>query len=848
MKIPLSWLNEYVEVKDLAIGTLRERLDLAGLEIEGVEAIGYPEAELPWDPDKVITGEVVAVYPHPNADRLVLAEVNYGGTQTEVVVTGAPSLYALKGEQGLSLKVAFAWHGAVLYDGHREGWIKARLKQTKIRGEPSRAMVCSEKELGLSEEAEDILYLPDDTPVGVPLVDVLGDYVLNFDIKGPFGHLQSVFGIAREVAALFNRPLRRTPMEAVDRLGLKPVPRADFIDVEIADPDLCSRYTATLIRQVEVGPSPLWMQMRLRRAGMRPINNIVDITNYVMLELGQPLHAFDYAVLRPREGEAIPAIIVRRAKPGEQMTTLDGELRTFDSEMLLITDGRGPIGIAGVMGGQESEVVDATQDVLLEAANFDFLNIRRTSQRLRLHTEASARFGKRVDPEIALIAAARAAELMVTLAGGTVEPAVADIYPGRPERSVLSYRPSEATRLLGVEIPPEEQKRIFEALEFEVESEQIPWSVTAPTYRQDVRREADLVEEVARIWGYDRFPVTLIDEPLPPLRRNRPLEWEERLRDILVGLGLDEVITYSLIDPQDEERLHPKAGEALTLPGEPVRLQNYLSPERSQMRRTLLPGALRTAWSNLRYLDRIAIFEIGRIYFKSGAPDAQTGETGVAEPRHLSVLLTGVRRPRWWQEEPQATGPMDYFDLKGIVDALLTRLDLAERVDWARGSHPSFHPGRCAQVALDGQVLGVVGELHPLVCEAFDLPANPVLALEWDLEVLRPAAERAAAEKTVGRLSPYAPVREDLALVVDETTPALAVQRAILEGGRPLVTQAVLFDVYRGEQVGEGKKSLAFALTYQAPNRSLSERDVSKLRKRILKYVERQVGARLRGA
>ncbi len=857
MKIPLSWLNDYVNIQDIPIADLRARLDLAGLEVEAIEAIGYPEAELPWDPQKIVTAEVLAVRPHPDADRLVLAEVNYGGAETEIVVTGAPSLYERKGESGLHLKVAFAWEGATLYDGHKEGWVQAKLKPTKIRGVPSRAMVCSEKELGLAEEQTDIIYLPEDTPVGVPLVEVLGDYILDFEIKGPFGHLQSVYGIAREVAAIFRRPLKRTPIEAVQRLGLSVVAQPDFAALEIADPDLCPRYTATMIRDVHIGPSPLWMQLRLKRAGMRPINNVVDITNYVMLELGQPLHAFDYARIRPRPGTDKPTIIVRRAAAGEQMTTLDGERRTFDGEMLLITDGGGPVGIAGVMGGLDSEVKEDTRDILLEAASFNFINIRRTCQMLKLATEAGSRFGKRVDSELALVAAARAAELMAQLAGARVDTVAGDLYPGKPTPRVIHYSPALADRILGLNISPEEQLRILTALEFHVETtENLPkpgqrehedvWRVTVPAYRLDVSLPVDLVEDIGRVWGYDRFPVTLIEEELPPLRRNIALEEEERLRDILTRLGLDEVITYSLIDPEDEARLHPDPQMTPELPGERVPLQNYLAPERSQMRRTLLPGALRTAWSNLRFLERIAIFEIGRIYYAMREPNTETADTGVDEPRRLCILLTGPRQERWFA--PTDREMMDYFDLKGIADALLSALALDDKAQWVKGQHPTFHPGRCAAVTVAERALGFVGEVHPLVREAFDLPEQPVALLEWDVDALLAAARQADAEKKIGAISNYPPVYEDLALIVDENLPAATVQRAILEAGRPLVTQALLFDVYRGEQIGAGRKSLAFALTYQSPGKPLDEHDVAKLRERIIKLVQKQLNATVRGA
>lgn len=834
MKIPLSWLKDYVDLADIPVSNLAERLTLAGMEVESIAYIGYPGAELPWDPDKVITAEVLAVRPHPDADRLVLAEVDYGGPAHEIVVTGAPSLYEHKGQTGLHLKVAFAWEGATLYDGHAEGMTKKKLKGSKIRGIPSRAMVCSEKELGLSEEQVDIIYLPAETPVGRPLVEVLGDAILEFDIKGPFGHLQCVYGIAREVAALFQRPLKREPLAAAARLGLTPAAQVDFVELEIPAPDLCPRYTATLIRGVTIGPSPLWMQLRLRHAGMRPINNVVDITNYVMLELGQPLHAFDYRVLRPRPGETTPAIIVRRAMPGEQMATLDGELRTFDGEMLLITDGGGPVGIAGVMGGLDSEVKPTTETILLEAASFYFLSERRTSQLLKLATESAARFGKRVDSELPAVAAARAAELMAQLAGGTVDPAMGDLYPGRPAPTVIEYDPALADRLLGISIPLDEQRRILAALEFSVTPD---WHVTVPVHRQDVRRPVDLVEEVARVYGYDRFPLTLIDEALPPLRRNASLEAEERVRDVWVGLGLDEVITYSLIDP----RVELKLGQ--TYPGAPVTLRNPLAPERSLLRRTLLPGLLRTAWENLRFVERLALFEVGRIHYWVGTPDPAAGQTGVAEPRRLGVLLTGPRAGRHWQ--PTEREPLDYFDLKGLAEVFLRAWGLEAAARWERATDPAFHPGRCARVTVGERVLGLVGELHPRVRAAFDLPEQPIVLLEWDLEAFLAAA--GAAVHKADFVSTYAPVYEDLAMVVDEATPAADVRRTVLQAGLPLVRDALLFDIYRGPQVGEGKKSLAFALTYQAPDKPLSEGDVEKVRQRIIKRLK-EVGGALRGA
>ncbi len=846
MKVPLSWLEDYVDIP-IPTTELAERLTLAGLEVETIEYTGLPGAELEWDPGKIVVGEIRAVHPHPNADRLVLAEVEYGGTEPEAVVSGPPSLLPLRGRSDLHLKVAFAMEGAALWDPYAEVHRVKKLKRSRIRGVLSRAMVCSEKELGLSDEHEDIIYLPDDAPVGLPLVEYLGDAVLELDIKGPFGHLQSVFGIAREVSALLKAPLRRDVLEVLKHhpAGLAPTP--DFIVLEIPDPDLCPRYSAAFIQGVRVGTSPFWMQMRLRRAGMRPINNIVDITNYVMLELGQPLHAFDYHILRSKPGEDRPAIIVRRARAGEQMATLDGVMRTFDNEMLLITNGQGPVAVAGVMGGLESEVTEATTDVLLESANFYFLNVRRTSRLLGLTSDASQRFGRRVDPELTVKAAARAAHLMAELAGGTVVPVIGDLYPGRQPQRVIEFDPAYAARILGVEVPTDEMVRILTSLEFQVSRSHVAGSqtealrpatpatlnVTVPSHRLDVTRPVDLVEEVGRVWGYDRFPVTLMRDELPPQRANPRLEGAERVRDLLIGCGLDEVITYSLINIEDEGKLRPEGP-----PPDPagyLHVRNPLSSERATLRQTPLPGLLHTARKNLRFLDRIAIFEISAVYLPV------EGQTLPDEPLRLGMVKTGPREDRSWLAG-QDRELLGFYDLKGIVETLLSGLGLEGTFEPTQ--HPSFHPGRCAQVSIGDNVLGVMGELHPLVREAFGLPAQPVCALEFDLDKLLVGW---GAARTMEPISVHPPVYEDIALVVDETVTAEQMERAIRSAGGRLLREVRLFDVYRGAPVAAGKKSMAYALTFQSDTKTLKDTEVAKQRQRIVRRLERELGAVLRG-
>jgi len=841
MKVPLSWLTDYVDIT-VPLADLAERLTLAGAEVETIEHVGLPGAELPWDPERIVVGELRAVHPHPDADRLVLVEVEYGGPQPELMVTGAPSLLEREGQSDLRLKVAFAMEGARLWDPYADEPRIRKLKKVEIRGVPSRAMVCSEKELGLSDEHEDIIYLPDDAPMGAPLAEYMGDSVLEFDIKGPFGHLQSVFGIAREAAALLDAPLKREVMQVLEQNPTELSPRPDYLTLEIADPDLCPRYSAAFIQDVKIKPSPFWMQMRLRRAGVRPINNIVDVTNYVMLELGQPLHAFDYHMLRSRPGEERPTIVVRRAEDGEQMKTLDGELRTFDDEMLLITDGGGPVAVAGVMGGLESEVSETTTDILLEAANFNFLNVRRTSRLLALASESSQRFGRRVDPELTVKAAARAAHLMAELGGGSVAPTIGDLYPGEKPQPVIEFDPAHAERILGIEIPTDEIARILTALEFQVSastaSEELETqeaetlNVVVPSHRLDVTRPVDLVEEVGRIWGYDRFPTTLMRDELPPQRANLHLEGAERVRDLLVGCGLDEVITYSLVDIEDEGRLHSDG-----TPPDPdayLRLRNPLSTERAYLRQTLLPSLLRTAHENLRFLDRVAIFEIGAAYLPV------EGQKLPNEIRKLGIVMTGPREAESWLEGQDRT-PVDFYDLKGVVEALLTGLGLDGAFE--HEEHPSFHPGRCAQVSVGDERVGLLGELHPLVRESFELPEQPMCALEFDLDELLAAW---GAPRAMRPISIHPPVYEDIAVVVDESVPAARVRDLVAQTGAPLLRSVALFDLYRGKQVGAGKKSLAYRLTYQADDRTLTDEEVARLRDKIVRRLEGALGATLR--
>lgn len=822
MKVPLNWLKEFVDIS-LPVPELAERMTLAGMEVETIE---YSGAD--WDRDKVLVGEIVEIRPHPDADRLTIAVVNVGGAEPESVVTGATNLKV--GDHGQ--KVAFARSGSRLIDGHSDELRYITLKPTKIRGILSAGMVCSEKELGLSDQHEGILILPDDAPVGMPLVDYLGDTVMDLDLNPNYARCLSIVGVAREVAALTGQKLRLTePTMIASGQAVQ-----GQIGIEIADPDLCSRYSATLIKGVKVGPSPLWLQRRLRLAGQRPVNNIVDVTNYVMLELGQPLHAFDYQKLVQRNGGGKPVITIRRARPGEKLITLDHVERQLETNMLLITDAAGPIALAGVIGGLETEISDETTDVLLESANFDYLSNRKTSTLLHLPSEASLRFGRGIPPQTTVPAAVRATELMRQLAGGTIASGVADNYAVKPVPRIIDLPPHEAERLLGV---PMTRSRVVEsltALGFECApgEEGQPIRVTVPYYRLDVEIPADLVEEVARMVGYDQIPTTLLRDELPPQRRNVALEAELKVRDVLVGCGLTEVITYSLTNLESVARLDP-AGPGPN-PAEYIRLANPLTPEREYLRRTLSNSLLESLRDNLRFTPRVSIFEVARIYL----PVA--GQELPAEPRRVAIVMSGPRQQKHWSEPSPAS--VDYFDLKGVIETLLRHLRITG-YSFQPVESPTYQSGRAARLVLSSGELnaGLMGEINPTVRDRFDLPAQRVCLAELDLEVLLAHSPATYRFESAGRFPATA---QDLAVVVNKSVPAQQVRDCIVRAGGRLLRSVELFDIYRGEQVPQGKKSLAYSLQYQAPDRTLTDDEVARQHARIQRALEKELEAQLR--
>ncbi|MFC2039543.1 phenylalanine--tRNA ligase subunit beta [Chloroflexota bacterium] len=682
MKAPLSWLREYVDIT-LSAQELGEKLAMSGTEVAVIESVGG------WE--NILVGEVVAFEPHPNADRLWLVTVDLGADRVNAVC-GAPNL-------AVGQKVAFARVGARLID-IRSGE-PAKLKRMKIRGIPSEGMICCEMELGISDRHGGIMILPADAPVGLSLDQYLGDAVLDCDITPNRPDCLSIIGIAREIAALTDQAVR-LPEVSYDETG-EPIERET--SVEIVDPELCPRYCASLITDIRVGPSPPWLEQRLLSCGMRPINNIVDVTNYVMQEYGQPLHAFDYLKLAQRR------VVVRRAKDNEFITTLDGVGRSLTSEMLVIADGDGAVAIAGVMGGAESEVTEETTAILVESANFKPASLRRTSKSLRLRSEASLRFEKDISPELPMPALRRATQLMAELSGGSVAKGIIDVFPGRVEPKPISFATGLARRMLSVDVALEQIVKVLSSLGFGCQvmsPEQI--IVAVPYWRTDIRLPEDLVEEIARIIGYDELPTTLRCGILPRHEPDPIRSVRERASEILVGCGMQQVITYSLTSLE----MLRKAGARIV----PLRVANPITPGQEYLRTTLRPGLLQVLSANEKHEeDGIRLFEVGKVYL----PQAED----LPEERYMLVgVLSGPRVGQSWHGRE---GKLDFSDAKGILEVLLERLRVA--ADFRPAAEAILSRDKGANIVVQGQIVGVLGELHPRVSESFDISSRPVCLL-----------------------------------------------------------------------------------------------------------------------
>ncbi len=842
MKIPVTWLNDFVDLSGLEVTDIAYKLTMAGMEVEDIHFAGLPLPSheghgfkvngLAWDKEKIVVAEIFEVNPHPNADRLTLCDL-YDGKERHVVLTGAPNLYPYKGIGKLDkpIKVAYAKEGAVIYDGHADGLVLSTLKRTKIRGVESYSMVCSEKELGISDEHEGVIFLDDDAVAGTPLADYMGDAVLEVKINPNMARNTSILGIARELAALTGRELKKP----VYQLETSEEPVENHVRIEISQPELNPRFTIGLIRDVVMKPSPYWVQRRLRLVGTRAISNIVDATNYTMFEIGEPLHAFDYSILQQRSGGKPVVISTRTARKGEKLTTLDGVERSLTETNVLVCDTAGALSLAGVMGGAESEINDNTCDILLEAAAWNFINIRRTANQHALPSEASYRFSRGVHPGLCLDGLKRCLYWMSVWSGGKVAPGVVDNYALQPKDSIVELTERDISRALGIEIPLQKARELLERLEFKGEIHGKTLRLQAPPIRMDIGEgvvgKADVMEEIARLYGYENIPEKRMADPLPPQRGNPSLEGEEFVRDLLVSLGLQEVITHRMTSPEAEYRLLPKGVESV-LEKDYIRLANPITPEKRVLRRSLLGSVLNVIENNIRYAESLHLFEVGSIFLPGN-------ELLPLEPRRLAIALTGLREPSNWKSP--VGEPVDFYDLKGMVEGLMDGLQI--NASFAPAEDPSYHPGKCAAVFAGEKPLGVFGELHPQVQENYGL-ASPVLAGELDLEALIQMSE--AQRFPVEPVSEFPPILEDIAVVVDETVPASKVTALIEQTGGKLVVNVRLFDVFRGKQLGEGKKSLAYALTYQTDDRTLTDKDASAIRQKIIRRLEHDLDAKLR--
>jgi len=772
--------------------------------------------------ENMVVGEVLAVNPHPNADRLKLATVSLSGQQL-TVVCGAPNI-------AVGQKVPFAHAGAQLIDGHTGEVVT--LEPAKIRGILSEGMVCSEKELGISESHEGIMVLPSEAPIGMPLSEYLGDTIFDLEVTPNRPDCLCVVGIAREVAALTGQEVR--------------LPKSDYeeeeqsidalVSVNIASPDLCPRYCASLITGVTISSSPVWLQQRLKSYGMRPINNVVDITNYVMLEHGQPLHAFDYHKLKGHK------IIVRRAEKGEVMTTLDEVERILDEDVLVIADEEKPVAIAGIMGGLESEVTDETTAILLESANFARATIRRGARRFQLNSEASLRFEKGLSRELPLVALKRATRLFQELANGKVVKGVVDVYPGKVKPKGILVSTEGVKRLAGLEVGIDEIVRVLTSLGFECsqnviasEAKQSPQiSVTTPYWRSDISCAADLVEEVVRIIGYDKIPTTMLSATLPQQEPSPRLELRERIRKIIVGLGFQEVLTYSLTSLEKLQKLSlipltPPLEKGDLEGFEPLKVANPMTKEQEYLRPNLRAGLLATLAHNQKVdEDGIRLFEIGKVFLPRGNELPQ-------EKEMLCAVLSGAKSDLSWRGEK---GELDFFNAKGVAENLLRGLRIT--TEFKPGSDQNLSPAESAEIITDGDRIGVLGILHPRVAQAFEL-SGTVCLIEIDLERL---LTRSIGEKKYTPIYRFPAVSRDIALVVDEQTSYRQVESIIRSF--PLVTEVTLFDLYTGEQIPQGKKSFAIRIVYQSPEHTLTDDEVNQVQQKMLDRLSRELEGSLR--
>jgi phenylalanyl-tRNA synthetase beta chain len=796
VKFSLQWLREFVDI-DVSPEELGELLSHSGTKLETLEQRGK-------EIHGVIVARVLDITDHPNADNLTLVEVDAGDGRTERVVCGARNF-------SVGDLVPLAAVGARLPGGLEIG-------ERKIRGEVSRGMLCSPMELGVSRDHAGILVLPTDASLGSDVPNFLGldDAIYEVEITPNRGDCMGMIGIAREVAALVGNELRMPSIEFNPDTDL-----ASPVEVDIQDPEGCRRFVAQYAEDVTIAPSPSWMQARLLALGVRPISNVVDITNYVMLETGQPLHAYDAAKL------AGTRILVRRAAEGEKQTTLDGQERVMHPDDLMIADPERLHGIAGVMGGEYSEVSDDTTNMVLECANFDHASVAFTMRRHGIRTEAGIRFERGADPEAPPFTSRRAMKLMAELAGARVSAEVVDEYPKPWRPRSLTLRPARTDHILGYSVPVDEQVNHLRSIAIEADLEDGGILADIPSFRNDLQREIDLVEEVARLAGFDRLPTTLPRGDAGGLEPAQAAE--RRVRRILVGLGLSEAWTSSFSSPAELDLLglddeHPARRM--------VQLENPTSDEEPALRTTLMPGLLRSAARNIaQRAESVALFEVARLYEPSRDPLPR-------EELCLGAVFCGRQGATSWRHPDRR---WDFYSAKGVFESLLKAMEMPP-AKWIPVSGMPLHPTRAASINFSRAPIGVFGEVHPVVCERFDVPEGTVV-FEIGLEILFSSLPQRAK---VEELSRFPAVYRDVALVVNEGVEAARIEDIIRRAGQPEVESVRLFDVYRGEQVPEGKKSLAYALNLRSRERTLTDEDADAVRTRILTALEERTGAQLR--
>ncbi|SMP14330.1 phenylalanyl-tRNA synthetase beta subunit [Desulfurobacterium pacificum] len=792
MKITYNWLKEFIDISDLTPQEVADILTDIGIE---VDSVSYAAENL----EKVVTGKILSITKHPNADKLKICQVDVGN-ETIQIVTGADNVF-----EGAIVPVAL--HGAKLPIG-------IRIKRSKLRGEVSNGMLCSEAELGLTDSSPGIMILPENTEIGKDIVEVLGlnDWIIEYEITTNRPDALSVLGIARELKAVLNKPIV-LPDTSFETGSFKAENEAEL---EVLDSAACPRYTGFIVKGIKNAQSPLWMQVRLYLVGLRPINAVVDATNYVMYELGQPLHAFDLEKLAGKK------VVVRRAKDGEKILTLDGTERKLTSDDLVIADAEKPVAIAGIMGGEESGTTLETENILLESAHFDPMTIRKTSKRLNLSTDSSYRFERGADIEACEFAAARTLHLIQKVCSGEVAEGRLEHYPKPYTPKVIVFNPEKSSRLLGVQIPARKSSEILSNLGFTVKKEQDYIVVKVPSWRKyDVTREVDLIEEVARIYGMKNITSTY-----PLMHSNVKKDYRyfyiQEIKEFIASHGYNEAINYSFIG----EKLYSKFGFDVS---KLTKIANPLSEEWVYMRDYLFPSLVQNAVNNINRNEKdVALFEVAKIFVNKG-------EKLPEEPLHVAFLLTGKVKDDLYRERNA-----DFYDIKGIVESLLEKLNVNAEFT-AQNEKPFLHPGQSAKITVDGEEVGFIGKLHPDVTEKFEIKQDIFIA-ELNLDKL--LSEALSKKVTFKQIPKFPPVTRDIAVVVEKEKPVAEIENVIRSKAKYLESLK-LFDVYEGKGIPEGKKSVAFSLRFRAKDKTLSDEEVNTIMNAIIKELE-NYGATLR--